>query len=148
LANGIGMKVIGYNRTPKKVPGVEMKKSLDELLSESDAISLHITHEDNNIKFIGKDQLVKMKKGVIIVNVADRENIDEEAMAEALKSGQVFGFAYEGEDLENTPLAGIDNAIGLKGFGWYTTEALANLFQVWTDNIVTIANNKPKNVIS
>ena len=89
-----------------------------------------------------------MKKGVIMVNVSDRENVDEQAMAKALKSGKVFGYAYEAEDLHNTPLAELDNAIGLQGFGWYTTEALANLFQVWTDNIVSMAKGKPQNIIA
>jgi phosphoglycerate dehydrogenase-like enzyme len=148
LANGIGMKVIGYNRSPKTVDGVEMKNSLNELLAESDAISLHLTHEEENNNMISVEQIAKMRNGIIIVNLADRENIDENAMANALKSGKVFGYAYEGENLENTPLAGLDNAIGLKGFGWYTTEALANLFQIWTDNIASMANNKPQNVIT
>lgn len=147
LGNGIGMKVIGYNHSPKTVKGVEMKDTLDELLAESDAISIHVTHKDENKNMIGKEQLEKMKEGVIIVNVADRESVDEDTLAEAMKSGRVFGYAFEGEDLEHTPLAGIDNAIGLKGFGWYTKEALENLFQVWVDNIVAMAQGKPQNVV-
>lgn len=148
LANGIGMKVIGYNHSPKSVKGVEMKRSLDKLLAESDAISIHVTHKDENKNMIRKKQLTKMKDGVIIVNVADRECIDEEEMAEAIKTGKVFGYAYEAEDLGNTPLANLDNAIGIKGFGWYTKEALLNLFQVWVDNIVSIAKGKPQNVVN
>ncbi len=148
LAKGIGMKVIGYNHSPKKVEGVEMKQSFDDLLTEADAISIHITHTDENRKIYGKEQVEKMKDGVIIVNVADRECVDEEAMAEAIKSGKVFSYAYEGEDLESGPLANLENAIGLKGFGWYTKEALANLFQIWVDNIIAIAENKPQNIVN
>lgn len=148
LANGIGMKVIGYNRSPKTVEGVEMKGTLDELLAEADAISLHVTHTDANKDLLGKEQLEKMKDGVIIVNVADRDSVAEEAMAEALTSGKVFGYAYEGEDLKNTPLADIENAIGLKAFGWYTKEALENLMQVWTENIESIAKGSPKNTVT
>ncbi len=147
LANGIGMKVIGYNHSPKTVDDVEMKETLDQLLGESDAISINVTHKDENKHMIGKEQLDKMKDGVIIVNLADREAVDEAAMAEAMKSSKVFGYAYEGENLDETPLKDIDNAIGLKGFGWYTTEALQNLFQVWVDNIIALAENKPQNVI-
>ena len=141
------MKVIGYNHSPKSVEGVVMKDSLDELLTKSDAISIHVTHKDENTNMLGKEELAKMKDKVVIVNIADREAIDEEAMAQAIKSGKVFGYAYEAENLENTPLANLDNAIGLKGFGWYTTEALINLFQVWVDNIVAIAKGKPQNII-
>jgi phosphoglycerate dehydrogenase-like enzyme len=146
LAKGIDMKVIAYNRSPKKMAGVEMK-SFAEVLRESDAITLHTTHEPSNRNIIGKEQLAKMKKGVIIVNLVDRELVDEKAMAEAIKSGKVYGYAYEGVDLTNTPLANLENAVGIKGFGWYTKEALNNLFQIWVDNIVALSKGKPQHRI-
>ncbi len=146
LGLGIGMKVIAYNRTSTTKEGVEMK-TLDEVLSQSDAISLHTTHEDKNKHLIGKEQLNKMKKGVIIVNTVDRDIVDEEAMAEAVKSGKVYGYAYEGEDLVHTPLFGLENAVGIKAFAWFTKEALENLHQIWTDNIVALAKGSPRNRI-
>ena len=86
LGLGIGMKVIAYNRHPKKMPGIKMV-SLDQLLRECDAISLNTTHEKANDEMIGKLEIAKMKKGVIIVNTVDRNLVDEKAMAEALKFG-------------------------------------------------------------
>lgn len=148
LASAIGMKVIGYNHSQKAVDGVEMKNSLDELLIEADAISINATHRKQNDNLIGTEQLEKMKNGVIIVNLADRAMINEEAMAAAIISGKIFGYAYEGGDLENTPLARLENVMGLKPFAWYTKEALLNLYQVWTDNIVSLASNSPRNIIS
>lgn len=147
LGLGIGMRVIAYNRSPKTKEGVEMK-TLDELFKESDAISLHTTHEEKNRGIIGKEQIAKMKDGVIIVNTVDRELVDEEAMAEALKSGKVYGYAYEGENLTNTPFSKVENAIGIKGFGWYTKEALANLYKIWVNNIVALAKGNPQNRIA
>ena len=64
-------------------------------------------------------------------------------MANALLAEKVFGYAYEGEDLENTPLAPIANAIGLKPFGWYTKEALTDLYQTWVENIEGIIKGSP-----
>lgn len=148
LAQGIDMKVIGYNHSEKTVSGITMMNSLDDLLAEADAISINATHRDDNKDFIGKEQLAKMKDGVIIVNLADREMVNEEAMSEAIKSGKVRGYAYEGEDLENTPLAGLEQVIALKPFAWYTKEALLNLYQVLTDNIVAHATGKPQNLVS
>ncbi len=147
LGLGIGMKVIAYNRTPKKMKGVEMR-SLDEVLKESDAISLNTTHEENNNGMIGKEQVAKMKMGVIIVNTVDRELVDEIAMAEALKSGKVDSYSYEGEDLVNTPLAKLENAVGIKAFAWYTKEALNNLYQIWVSNLVALAKGKPQNRVA
>lgn len=147
LGLAIGMRVIAYNHSPKQQTGVEMK-SLEEVLKESDAISLHTTHEDKNKNLIGKEELEKMKKGVIIVNLVDRDLVDEEAMAKALTSGKVGSYAYEGEDLQNTPLVTVENAIGIKGFGWYTKEALKNLFEIWVENIASMGKGKPRNVIN
>jgi lactate dehydrogenase-like 2-hydroxyacid dehydrogenase len=144
LAKGIGMKVIAYNRSKKSVAGVKMVP-LDELLKQSDAITLHTTHEEANNHLIGKTQIAKMKKGVFVINTVDRELVDEEAMAEGLKSGKVDTYVYEGEDLVHTPLAKLENAIGFKGFAWYTKEALENLYQIWVGNLVALAKGKPQN---
>ena len=147
LGLGIGMKVIAYNRTPKKMSGVKMR-TLNQVLNESDAISLHTTHEEVNNKMIGKEQLAKMKNGVIIVNTVDRELVDEEAMAQAIKSEKVYGYAYEGENLVDTPLATLDNVIGIKGFAWYTKEALNNLYEIWVSNLKALSQGKPQNRVA
>jgi len=144
LAQGIGMKVIAYDRSPKQKDGVEIK-TMEEVLRESDTISLHVTHEEGNRGMISKDQIAKMKPGVLIVNLVDRDIVDENSMAEALKSGKVGAYAWEGSDLESTPLAGLENSVGIKEFAYYTKESLANLFQILTDNIIASANNNPQN---
>lgn len=144
LAKGLGMNVIAYNRTPKKMNGVKIV-TLNQLFKESDVISLHTTHEQLNNKMIGKAELLKMKNGVVIVNTVDRELVDEEAMAQALKSGKVDSYGYEGEDLVHTPLAKLENAIGIQSFAWFTKEALDNLYKIWTNNIVTMVKGKPQN---
>jgi phosphoglycerate dehydrogenase-like enzyme len=144
LGMGIGMKVIAYNRTPKKMAGVTMV-DLKTLLTSADAISLHTTHEEANAGLIGPKEIALLKKEAIVVNTVDRDLIDEAAMATALNAGKVYGYAYEGEDLVNTPLAGVENAVGIKGFGWYTKEALENLYQIFVENIVAMAKGKPQN---
>jgi lactate dehydrogenase-like 2-hydroxyacid dehydrogenase len=144
LGLGIGMKVIAYNRTPMKKQGVIMKP-INEVLSKSDVISLHTTHEDKNKHMISDAQIKKMKDGVIVVNTVDRDLVDEKAMAKAIKSGKVYGYGYEGEDLVHTPLVNVSNAIGIKGFAWFTKEALENLHQIWTDNIIALAKGAPRN---
>lgn len=144
LAQGIGMKVVAFNRSKKNPESVEMV-SLDELFKRADAISLHTTHELANDNLIGGNEIAKMKRGVFVINTVDRNLVDENAMAEALKSGQVDTYVYEGEDLIHTPLAKLENAVGFKGFAWYTKEALQNLYQIWTDNVMALANGKPQN---
>lgn len=96
---------------------------------------------------IGKKELSRMKRGVIIVNTVDRELVDEKAMAEAIKSGQVDTYVYEGEDLIHTPLAKLENVIGFKGFAFYTKEALDNLYRIWVDNLTALVKGRPQNRI-
>jgi len=143
LAQGIWMNVIAYNHSPKSHPGVTMK-SLDEVLRESDTIAFHTIHTDVNHRFFGVKELAKVKKGVIIVNTTDEAVVDEKAMAEAIKDGRVDTYVCEGTLFEGSPLEGQEQAIGLKGFGYYTREAIANLWMIFVDAISSHANGKPK----
>jgi len=144
LGLAIGMKVIAWNRTPKQKEGIEMK-SLDEVLSQADAIAIHLAENEETKGFLSKERIAKLKKGVIVVNTADKSLIDEEAMAEALKSGKVDTYALEAEDLISPPLGNIKNAILFRGFGWYTKEALERNKEIWVDNMVGIAKGSPLN---
>lgn len=147
LALGIGMKVIAFNRSPRKQPGVKMV-SLKQLLQQADAISLHVIDSEATKHIINAKTLKLMRKGVIIVNTVGREAVNELDMAQAIKSGKIYAYAYEAEDLVHTPLAKLENAVGIKGFGWYTKEALERLTQIWVDNIVAIAKGKPQHVVN
>jgi len=152
LAQAIGMRVIAYNRSLKKQKGVIMK-SLNYVLSQSDALSIHLGCNKQTHHFISKKEITHMKKGVIIVNLIgpvppEQEVVDKKAMSRALKMGKVAFYAYEGEDLTNNPLSKAENAIGLKGFAWYTKDALDRAKKIWVDNIVGLTKNKPINSIS
>jgi lactate dehydrogenase-like 2-hydroxyacid dehydrogenase len=147
LGQAIGMDVIAYNPSPRHQEGVQMV-SMADLLRRSQAISIHARDSIQTHHMVSKPELSMMKRGVIIVNTAGRETVDEADMAHALRTGLVGGYAYEAEDLEHTPLARIDTAVGLKGFGWYTHEALLNLYRIAVENIETYAQGKPQNTVS
>lgn len=140
LGNAIGMKVVAWNRTPKTQNGVEMK-SLDEVLQESDAISINLASCAETYDFFNKDKIGKMKKGVIVANLADRLLVDEKEMREALKNEKVGAYAFEGDDLKSGPLVGIETAIGFQSFAWYTKDALERLVDIWVGNMERIVKN-------
>ena len=152
LGQAIGMKVVVYNRTPKRQKGVKMK-SLDKVLSEADALSVNLACNKETHHFIAEKEIKKMKKGVIVVNLIgpvtpDREVVSKKAMAKALKEGKVAAYAYEAENLMDNPLSHIENAIGLKGFAWYTRDALDRAMEIWTNSVVSLVKGKPINVVS
>ena len=118
-ARAFGMKVIYFdmNRPPADLEaelGAEYR-SLDDLLTESDFISLHIPHTPATEKLIGKDAFARMKKTAYLINCCRGGVIDEEAMVDALRTGEIAGAGLDvfvKEPLEHDhPLTKLDNVI-------------------------------------
>ena len=91
MAKGIGMEVIAQDIF--HVPGIEEEMGmkyveLDELFAKADFISLH-TPSLNGVKLISAENIAKMKDGVVFINTSRGDNVDEEALLEALNSGKV-----------------------------------------------------------
>ena len=91
LAKGIGMNVIAFDIF--HIPGIEEQLGIpyvemDELLSKSDFISVHAPAVDGGA-LISRDNIAKMKDGVIVVNTSRGTNVDEDALLEALNSGKI-----------------------------------------------------------
>lgn len=127
-------------------------KPFNYVLSKSDALSIHLGCNKQTYHFISKKEINKMKKGVIIVDLIgpvspEQEVVDKKAMAKVLKMGKVAFYLYEAEDLVNNPLSKIENAIGLKGFAWYTKDALARAKKIWVENIIGLVRNKRVNPV-
>ena len=132
-AVGLRMKVIAYDPflTPERAQtmGVE-KVELDDLLARADFITLHTPLIDATRNIISAEALAKTKKGVRIINCARGGLIDETALFEALKSGQVAGAALDvflEEPAQNNPLFDLPNVICTPHLGAATTEAQENV---------------------
>lgn len=94
-AAGFDMRVIGYDiAPPKEQTGIQFV-SLDELLSQSDFVSLHAALTPENRGLIGEAQLRKMKRDAYLINTARGPLIDETALARALKEGWIAGAALD-----------------------------------------------------
>lgn len=87
-AAALGMKVIAYNEPRKEDPAVEFV-GLDELFASSDVVSLHLPLKPETKNIINKKTIAKMKNGVVLINTARGELIDEEALYEACRSGKI-----------------------------------------------------------
>jgi D-3-phosphoglycerate dehydrogenase len=129
-AMGFGMKVISYDPYVSAElagrQGIEMVKSLGELLERSDFISIHLPKSTETVHLIGKKQFAKMKEGVRLINVARGGLIDEKALCEALKNGRVAGAAldvFENEPEPDPALLALPNVIATPHLGASTMEA-------------------------
>jgi D-3-phosphoglycerate dehydrogenase len=132
-ARGLKMKVVAYDpflgEEKAKKMGVE-KVELDELLARADFITLHVPYTDQTANILSKEALAKTKKGVRIINCARGGLVDEEALAEALKSGHVAGAAFDVFKVEpatENPLFGLPNVVCTPHLGAATTEAQENV---------------------
>jgi len=124
-ANALGMTVIAYDPYVKESEGVRLV-TLDEVLAQSDYISLHLPITKESADMIGKAQFEKMKTGVRIVNCARGGILNESALYAALTNGKVAGAAldvYAEEPPMDWKLAQLDNVICSPHIGAATKEA-------------------------
>jgi D-3-phosphoglycerate dehydrogenase / 2-oxoglutarate reductase len=130
IAAGSGMKVIAWNRTPKKSEGVEFVE-LDTLLRQSHVISIHLLLNDETRGMISREKIAGMRPGVILINTARGAIVDEAAMIEALKSGHIRHAGLDVYNIEplpkDHPLTTLANVTLSAHSAFRTPEASENL---------------------
>jgi D-3-phosphoglycerate dehydrogenase / 2-oxoglutarate reductase len=136
LAEALGMHVIFYDTITKLPLGNAVaKKSLKDLVSEADVVTLHVPETDATKNLINKNVIKHFKKGSILINYARGEVVDLDALAKALQEGAMSGAAvdvYPWEPEKNgdkftTPLQGLPNVILTPHIGGSTEEAQQNI---------------------
>ncbi len=132
-ARSLKMKVIAYDPflSEEKAKHLNVEKvELDNLLSSSDFITLHVPLTDQTKNIIGRESIKKLKKGVRIVNCARGGLVDEQALADAIEDGHVAGAAFDVFSVEpaiKSPLFNIPNVICTPHLGAATVEAQENV---------------------
>ncbi len=142
-ALGLGMDVIAYRRHPDHsfAPSDRFKwVSFDELIQNSDIISLHRPANPSGEPVIDQAVIGKMNKGVFILNTARASLVDEKAILEGLDSGQIAGFAtdvYETEPPDDFSLVKHDRVIATPHLGGFTKESVNRATTEAVENIIT-----------
>ncbi|MBV9249351.1 MAG: phosphoglycerate dehydrogenase [Acetobacteraceae bacterium] len=132
-AIGLGIKVIAYDPYLSESRALDLgveKVDLNELLSRADIITLHTPLTDATRNILSREALAATKPGVRIINCARGGLIDESALADALRSGQVAGAAldvFENEPATDSPLFGLENVVCTPHLGAATEEAQENV---------------------
>ncbi|HLZ88139.1 MAG TPA: phosphoglycerate dehydrogenase, partial [Puia sp.] len=136
LAEALGMKVIFYDTVTKLPLGnAEAKKTIKDVVSQADIITLHVPDTQQTKNLINKTVIRQFKKGSILLNYARGEVVDLDGLAKALQDGQLSGAAidvYPWEPEKNgdrftTPLQGLPNVILTPHIGGSTEEAQENI---------------------
>lgn len=141
LCGGMGMQVIGWNRSPRQVPGVTQVE-LDTLLAAADVVSVHLLLGDETRGFLSKERLAKLKPGAIVVNTARGAIIDEAALVALLEAGKIRAGldVFESEPLAaDHPLTRLPNAVLTAHCAFRTPEASETLIRRALDIVNRIA---------
>ena len=148
IAKGFGMQVLAYDAYAE---GPELT-SLENLLRESDIISLHCPLSAENTGMINAESIGKMKDGVILINTARGPLINENDLRQALLSGKVFAAAVDVVSTEpiqmDNPLLGLDNCLITPHIAWANKESRSRLMDVAVSNLEGFLNGNTVNNVA
>jgi D-3-phosphoglycerate dehydrogenase len=131
LGNAFGCQVLGFERHVLRIDDVAIKQvELDELLSRSDIVSLHLPLTTETRAFVGREQLARMKPSAILINTARGPVVDQSALIEALHQNRLAGAGIDVFDFEpplppTHPIFKAPNTVLLPHIGFQTVEAMS-----------------------
>ncbi|MDI9505549.1 MAG: D-2-hydroxyacid dehydrogenase [Clostridiales bacterium] len=153
VARALGMKVLAYD-IHKNDAGREIGEyvDLDTLFANSDVITLHCNLTPDNTEMINRKSIAKMKDGVILINNARGQLINEEDLANALNSGKVGGAGLDVVSAEpispDNPLLTAKNCIITPHISWAPKESRQRIMDTTVSNVKAFLDGKPVNVVN
>ena len=153
IARGFGMRVLFADHEPPKAPGVVFTP-FDEVLAQSDVISLHVPLTPATRNLIGLEQLRRMKRTAILINTARGGLVDERALAQALKEGLIAGAGFDvltnEPPKQGNPLLELHqpNFILTPHVAWASDGAMQFLADQLIDNIEAFVTGQPQNLVT
>ncbi|WP_295482353.1 D-2-hydroxyacid dehydrogenase [uncultured Succinatimonas sp.] len=153
IAKALGMKVLAYDLYPNDSGRVIADYvSLDELYAKADVISLHCNLTPENTCMINKDSIAKMKDGVILINNARGQLINEQDVADALNSGKMgaagLDVVYTEPIREDNPLLKAKNCIITPHISWAPKESRQRIMDCAVENAKAYIAGSPINVVN
>lgn len=152
VAKALGMNILVYTRTPKADGDGIRYVSLDELLENSDYITLHCPLNEQTKHMINKEAISKMKTSAVIVNTGRGPLINEADLCEALAAKRIAGAGLDVQEVEppaeDSPLYTLDNVIITPHMGWKGLETRQRLVGIIRDNVQAFFKGEPINVVS
>ena len=154
LAHAFGMEVWAYAPSPKDAPAYApfALKSVEEIFSGADVVSLHCPQTPENTGFVNADLLATMKEGSLFINTGRGGLVDEQALLDALRAGTPRAAATDvasTEPIENgNPLLQAPNLLITPHMAWATVEARKRLMGMTADNIKAFQDGTPINLVN
>ena len=152
IGQAMGMKLLVTARHEKPVPEGAQFVTLQELLEQSDVVSLHCPQTAENLHMIDAAALSSMKDGAILLNTARGGLVDEQAVAEALRSGRLRAYGADVVSrepiLSENPLLKAPNCFLTPHIAWAAKESRARLLHIAAENLRAFLAGTPQNVVN
>ena len=152
IAQALDMNILVYTRTPREDEKGIRYVSLEELLKNSDYVSMHCPLTESTKHMINKESLSLMKPSAFIINTSRGALIDEAALIEALENGTIAGAGLDVQETEPpeeaSPLYTMDQILLTPHMGWKGLETRQRLVSILADNIKQFMEGNPINVVS
>lgn len=154
IARAFGMKVLAYNRKPKRELESESLRfvELEELYAASDVISLHCPLNESTQGIINKESIRLMKAGVIIINTSRGPLIAEQDLADALNCGKVYGAGLDVAAVEpvteDNPLLRAKNTFITPHIAWAPRESRQRLMDIAASNVRSFLDGQAENIVN
>ena len=152
VAQALGMKLLVTARHEKPVPEGARFVSLPELLAQSDVVSLHCPQTAENARMVDAGALAQMKDGAILLNTARGGLLDEQAVADALRSGKLLAAGMDVVSAEpiraDNPLLTAPNCFLTPHIAWAPLETRRRLQAISAENLRAFLAGKPQNVVN
>lgn len=153
LGHAFGMNVIFYNHRPKEVEYDWLQQvNFDDLLSQSDVVSLHVPQTPDTTEIINSSSLQKMKETAILINTARGGLINEQDVADALNSKQLAAAAVDVAKHEplnaDSPLLKANNCYITPHIAWAPQETRTRLLGIAVDNLTEFLAGRKKNIVT
>lgn len=144
IAKGFGMNVVGYDAYPNESMAKELDfkyLSLDELLTVSDVVTLHVPFLPETDHLMNKERIAKMKKGAVLINTSRGAVVETSALVEALKSGHLGGAGLDVLEEEGVVKDEMDFLVSGKSEGHDWKTIIANHVLIDMPNVVITPHN-------
>jgi glycerate dehydrogenase len=154
IGNALGMKIMAHDSVQSNPPSYEGFRwaPLDELLSESDVVSLHCPLFPETQGLINAARLRTMKRSALLINTSRGPLIVDQDLADALNAGVIAGAGVDVLSVEppaaNNPLLSAKNCLVTPHIAWAAKEARARLMNLAVQNLAAFAAGKPQNVVN